>query len=633
MNKNEATYGQLMLGHIEGTLSDAERLTMSQLLEQDASIAREADSLREVHDALALLEFDVPQVDLLARVLDLLDEADADSAGMAPALLQLGDAWRFGVPAVELFEGEPGLVFESELSDMDAMLLGSFDEMPSGLEQVDFTATLAGMLPVEDDDTVEPALEAALFALGGVLARNTQPVDLWSAISSRMGELPKDTAESVVVAEVISRNIVRFPGDSRVSDESPKRVESPRWMRAGMMAAAAALVFVAGYAARDGWLAKDPSSVVANAPGSESSIVPPTNGELQLAGLDPAGDGEGGTVSMRPSPPNGQYPPGPRSKPKDSARPVTLKEVVGTYRLAMKQDADALGQLASWATLTREQAAELLGKAGVSNEAVIGASQFLAVEDALAVLQAAVDNSPDDPYLRYALANRFQETSDLAGYQRTLNEWRESDPENAMPYYLESQMMMAQGDIDGAMLAMNTGTTLPGASTYASNSARYHAAALEASGYDRETARYLAASTAGSTEEAQYRSVSDGLMNRARELESQGQYEAAADLYDAVRVYGEQLLAGADIPQTQLVALQIQQDAVSAMMAFQEVWTPETMAALSTMATSVLTGITELTNVLSDLTNFLMSDDMRQVLDYTDAILSGNFDQLLNLGN
>jgi hypothetical protein len=49
------------------------------------------------------------------------------------------------------------------------------------------------------------------------------------------------------------------------------------------------------------------------------------------------------------------------------------------------------------------------------------------------------------------------------------------------------------------------------------------------------------------------------------------------------------------------------------------------------MATSVLQGITELTSVLGDLTNFLMSDDMRQVLDYTDAILSGDLGQLLNL--
>jgi len=625
VNKNDATYGQQVLGYIEGTLGAPERMTMSQLLEQDAAVAAEVSSLREVHDALALLEFTAPEVDLLPRIMDLLDDVDAPDASAVPALLALGDAWRESLPAVELFEGTPGEVFEFELSETEASLFGKFSVSTMDIEAVDFTASLAGMLPESDEEVVEPALEAALFALGGALTRNTAPVDLWASLSDRMEQA--DT-------EARSRNIVPFPKDIPAREPRVSSGYPSRWGRLAGIAAAAMVLFLAGYGARDLIMGVD--EAVRNAKNNASApVASPANSDaLELAKASAEGDGEGGgTATMRPSPFNhGATPPGPRSKPGESARPVSLKEVVSTYRLAMKNDADALGQMAAWASLTREQAAELLGKAGVSNEAIIGASSFLSAEDALAVLQAAVDNSPDDPYLRYALANRYQETSDMAGYQRTLNEWRAADPENAMPYYLESQMLLEQGDFDGAMLAMNTGSAMGGASMYASTSARNHAAALQASGYDRNTARYLAAASAGVTEESQYRSISDGLMEQARLLESQGDYEGAADLYDAVRVYGEQLLASADIPQTQYVALQIQQDAVSAMMAFQEVWTPETMAALTTMATSVLTGINQLTEVLGDLSNFLVSDDMQQVLDYTDAILSGDLGRLLNLG-
>lgn len=630
MNINEATYGHLLLGHIEGTLSDAERMTMSQLLEQDTAAAAEVSSLRDVHHALSTLTLDIPQVDLLPRVLDLLDNLPLEVAPVAPALLSLGDAWRAGMPSVELFEGAPGEAFDIEVSGMESSLFESLAVPVQDLEQVDFTAALASMLPMDDDEQLEPELEAALFSLGGALARHTQPVDFWSSLNVRIDLERERKADPLVGAEDASRNIVPFPKEGRAQQPPVRDAAAPRWMRFGALAAAAAIVFFGVYIARNDAMTAQNLLQAKNQ--ANDSATPATPEEMLLAKAEPAGDGEGGTATLRPSPVKGSgMPPGPRSKPGESARPVTLKEVVGTYRLAMKQDADALGQMAAWASLTREEAAELLGKAGVSSEAVIGASQFLAVEDALAVLQAAVDNAPEDPYLRYALASRYQETSDMAGYQRTLNEWRASDPENAMPYYLESQMLLTQGDVEGAMLAMNTGATMPGASMYASTSARHHAAALQASGYDRDTARFLAASTAGTAEETQYRSISDGLMDQARYLESQGDYEGAADLYDAVRVYGEQLLSVADMPQTQFVALQIQQDAVSAMMAFQEVWTPETMAALNTMATSVLQGISELTGVLGDLTNFLMSDDMRQVLDYTDAILSGDLGQLLNL--
>ena len=67
------------------------------------------------------------------------------------------------------------------------------------------------------------------------------------------------------------------------------------------------------------------------------------------------------------------------------------------------------------------------------------------------------------------------------------------------------------------------------------------------------------------------------------------------------------------------------------MMALQDVWTPETLDALTQMADAVLNGIGQLTGALTDLTGLLMSDDVQQVLDYTDAILSGDLGRLFGL--
>ncbi len=621
MNNFDATYGHLLLGFADGSLNDADHAEAARLAGNDVGFAAGVAELREVHDALDLLAHEanagVPVVDLFPRVLSLVEDMDPADSPMASALMGLGDAWRAGVPTAVLFDGAPGEVFDAEVLTMEAVL---FDTGTStgAAGSVDFTASLAAMLPMDDEESIEPGLEAALFAVGGALNAEAPMVDLWSGV---LGMLE---AEEVVSAEATTRNIVPFPGEASSAQKRREAVSPMRLLRLGMLAAAATILFIAGYAVRDNLPTSAPVQTAA-----QPNENPNVGDELTLAAVHPEGDGEGG-ISLRPSPAGGT-PPGPRANPSRKARPLTLKEVVGTFQSAMREDATALGQMAAWASLTREEARALLEVSGVSADAVIGAAQFLPVEEALAVLQAAVDNNPEDPYLRYALANRFQETSDTAGYQRALDEWRTADPQNAMPYYLSAQMMLAQGDTAGATGLVNMGASLSGASVYGSNSARSHAAALQASGYDRNTARLLAAASAGSTDGASLHSLSDDLMARAQELESQGQYEAAADLYDAVRVFGEQVMASADLPNTQIIAYEIQQDAVSAMMALQDVWTPETLDALTQMADAVLNGIGQLTGALTDLTGLLMSDDVQQVLDYTDAILSGDLGRLFGL--
>lgn len=623
MNRFDPAYGERLMAHLDGEAS------MGVLAGLDDAARRELDALREVHDALHR-EGDaavVPVVDLWTGIAGKLDAALDDEPRMVSALMELGDAFRRGVPEANLFDGAPADMVDEVPLEVEAALEAAAEKRaPEVL--VDLWPLLSQALPEEDEPAVEPALEAALFSLGAEITSRTPDANLWEALCQRAewqaapgGQADADAGADAAPgadATAPSHNIVPFP----VEKPQEEMRRSRWWVRAAGYAAAAALLLFIGNRLDFG-LEKPSENRM-----TQSGAALHGEAAIALARVADEESPEGeGVMRLRPSVSGGALPPGPRSRPANRPRPVTLKEVVEAYR----SDADDLSRFGSWASLTREEAAALLEQSGLSREALIGAAQFLDPEDALVVLQAAVDNAPDDPYLRYALANAYGDTADVAGYQRALEEWREADPQNAMPYYLQAQMMLASGDMAGATASINAGTQLPGAALYGAESARYRAAAHEASGKQADAARFLAAATAGSEEYAALRSVGNDLMDQARRLEDSGQLEAAADLYDAIRVLGEQAMAAADVPQVQLVALEIQQDAVSHMMALQEVWTPDTVAALASMADAVLAGINELTTLLGDVSNFLSSNNLQQVLDITNSILSGDLGTIWNL--
>lgn len=625
MINNEPKYEQFLLGLLDGSLEGLDRDEAERLLREDTRFAEELGALRSVHHALGeLAPFngdDVPQVDLVGNVMALVDSDLNDEmtdAALVGALLEVGDAWREAVPVVSLFEVSGAE--SAPLAGLVAALENTGERFADSLPLASLSQAIENSLPYEDEVNPEPALEAALFAVGGKQLRTVPDVDLWSALSQRLDEVDKQD-------EALSRNIVSFPsvGDRPIVRRSD--VGSPSWLKAVALAAAACVIFFAGFGFR-GRLAELETDRVASKPSQESDATIPAddNGNgMQLAAVSEA-TGEGG-IGEDGMP----LPPGARAKPAVDARPLTLKEVVDSYRHSVKGDAMALGQMATWASLTREEARELLELAGVSSEAVLGATEFLPPEEALAVLQAAVDNAPEDPYLRYALANRFQETNDQEGYRRSLQEWSAADPTNAMPHYLEARMMFASGNFEGGIASVHSGASLGKASTYGAQSARNHAAALEASGYDSDTARFLAATSAGESEYEAVTGLGNDLYDQARMLEAAGDYEGAADLYDAMRVYGEQMYNSAELPNMQLAGIEIQQTAVNAMLAIQQVWTPETLQALTYVAEGIFTGLTELGGMLGDVTNFLASEPVSQTMNYTDAILSGDLDRLWEL--
>lgn len=617
MNPSESRYGQLLLGLIDGDLTGADRAEAVRLQEVDADFSREVESLRRVATGLdaACVEYDygIPQVDLLDRVLALIDSDAGEDTPVAAALMALGDAWRASLPQVEI---DPEALTREDLDslerDLESLGKANAESIPSVL----LSSSIINLLPVDEETAVEPALEASLWSAAASLDRAVPQVDLWDAITR---QLEVDTESS----HGGSINVVEFPSARPVPRRKPD-LGMPRWLRAATVAAAASLLVAVGLAYR----ASQPARIDLAGNAVDPDLASPVESSASAGGFQLTQAVPMDSASGQPAT-EGMLEDG--TEEGSVRRPLTLKEVVDAYQHSVRGDAIALGKMAAWASLSREEARVLLEQADLTPEAVLGASEFLSPEEAIAVLQAAVDNDPNDPHLRYALASRFQETNDSEGYRRSLEEWRAVDPDNALPHYLGAQLMFASGNVEGGIAAMHAGVAMGKGSNYASQSARARAAALEASGRDADTARYLAAASAGEQEYDSMHALGSDLMEQARALEAAGDYEGAADLYDAIRLYGEQMLVGADVPAAQLAALEIQNNAVAAMMVLQEVWTPETFQALTLVADGIATGLSELGNLLGDVTQALGSDTLTQTLNYTDAILSGDMNRLWQL--
>ena len=617
MNSSDPRYEQLLLGLIDGDLTGADCADGTCLQEVDADFTLEAESLRRVATALnnACVEYDsgIPQVDLLDRVIALVDSDGEESTPVAESLLELGDSWRTSLPQFDILpEALIGEAFDGLERDLESLGEANADSVPGVL----LSSSILNLLPVDEDPAVEPALEASLWSAAASRDRAVPQVDLWDALARQLDD---DTDASYRG----SSNVVEFPAARPVPRRKPD-LGMPRWLKGATAAAAASLLVAVGLAYR---AAQPPRVDIAhntiNPQDASTLDSPASSGAFQLAQVVPTDSASSMSTSEGAMENSGQE--------GSDRRPLTLKEVVDAYQHSVRGDAIALGKMAAWASLSREEARLLLEQTDLSPEAVLGASEFLSPEEAIAVLQAAVDNDPDDPHLRYALASRYQETNDAEGYRRSLDEWRAVDPENALPHYLGAQLMFASGNVQGGIAAMHAGAAMGKGSNYASQSARARAAALEASGRDADTARYLAAASAGEQEYDSMHSLGSDLMEQARALEAAGDYEGAADLYDAIRMYGEQMLVGADVPAAQLAALEIQNNAVAAMMVLQEVWTPETFQALTLVADGIATGLSELGNLLGDVTQVLGSDTFTQTLNYTDAILSGDMNRLWQL--
>ncbi|MBI1320765.1 MAG: hypothetical protein GC168_17715 [Candidatus Hydrogenedens sp.] len=574
MSESETTYEQRLILLLEsGGGPDPE---LAQLLQSDAAAAADWAALRSVDSALQS-----------AAVVWRTHELDED-------------LW----PRIE-----------SALATEDSALESAIAALaPDADAPEDLLGAIMASLPSEDETGIDPALEGALISLGSAYRAGAPEVNLVDLVLDK-------------ARQTGSGNIVTFPNAGQSADRKSAPLE---WRRTLAVAAVAVMVFGAGFFAREVLPASSRQLEIAQHQGRSGS-----SGNLELARASQAAEGEGERIALMSGAPDASAsdgelsPPGPRSKPAREARPLTLKELVDSHLGAMRQDAAALNQMGQWASLTPEEASELIQQSGLSPDALLGATQFLAPEQAIPLLEAAIVANPDDPYLRYALSDQYRNTDKNAEYLASLRDWQAVDPDNALPLFLEAEMALAQGDLAGGNALLDQAASAAYVESYDAQRARQHAAALEAAGYSSENARYLAAVTAGSDEYAMLHTVGDDLMEQGRLLEEQGLNSEAADVYDALRVMGEQAELSAQSPNSLTAALEIQDSAINALYALQDLWQPETLDALEVMAGEVVNGLQGLADLMDSL-NQALNTDPTSAMDYTENVLNGDIAGLFN---
>jgi tetratricopeptide (TPR) repeat protein len=320
-------------------------------------------------------------------------------------------------------------------------------------------------------------------------------------------------------------------------------------------------------------------------------------------------ESEAGNPGEHPQPPKG----------------ITLQEAINMRHAAMLNDADALMRLGQWATLAPAEARALLEDAGLSPEAIVGATQFLPPDEAAAILRAAVQNNPEDPYLRYALAKNSAEVPALQEEaHEQLSAWGELDPENGMPHFMDANLMLAEGKVDEAVSCLQDASTRSSASNYALVTARYHQEALIASGMDPEVARLLAASTAGINESQDVTDLGNQLLAYGRQYESEGDYETAAMFYNAVQSMGMQVDASAVMANERMAGLQTALQAVEALeQIYQVLQTPDSQQVLAALNASLAEGLNGLNEVMTQVTGLFGATDTHVVNQLVNMVLTG----------
>ncbi len=230
-------------------------------------------------------------------------------------------------------------------------------------------------------------------------------------------------------------------------------------------------------------------------------------------------------------------------------------------------NAGKLMRMGVWATLTPEEARELLQKSGLSPEAVLGAVQFLPPDEARVVLQAAIDNNPNDAYLRYAMVQTLRKMDNVSEDElyTHLTTWSQLDPGNALPHFIEAEMYFQNGEKDKALTCVTDAGNTSNYNSYATITAKAYMEALLAKGIDPETAKLLASASMGLHEMQTIEEIAQTLMEYGRAYEEAGDYNTALLIYEALRSLGIKVDMSSALIQERLAGLKYTQEAINAM--------------------------------------------------------------------
>lgn len=289
---------------------------------------------------------------------------------------------------------------------------------------------------------------------------------------------------------------------------------------------------------------------------------------------------------------------------------LSMDELLNARRDAIV-DPEARDSIAQWASLTLEKARALAGSAAPGSGAAVGAANALPPEEAQPILLAAVEANPEDPYLRYRLGSFYSKTPQTQAKASTvLQEAAALDSDNAMARYRLAASYFAQGDLENGLNTLNDAQALERADSYAADSAKYRADALQASGASSDVARALSALTAGNSEYGDLVELSNELLQYGQYYEQNGDPETAELIYSAVQQFGQQVAAGASHSTEQLAGLDIEQSAIevlSTLVSF--IQSPDNVETLTRETERLIEAFSAMGDFLNNLNELFSSSD------------------------
>ncbi len=426
----------------------------------------------------------------------------------------------------------------------------------------------------------------------------------------------KQTLPKIDITDSVMRAIAgEAHAEPRVSFRARLISRRARILSWASLAAAASILMAAGFIASlmpDGELGA-PKEMASNVHGSH-------NPQDVLAGLSEAYENLHRPYLSEPNTILEEVP-----EPDMSA--LTFTQVADAAR-KWGSDPVSRRQIQQWAALTANEARSLIDGGQAPAGAVIAAAASLPSSEQAAAMYAVIGYLKDQPAAQFALARAQQESKQAPEVtQKSLETLSALDPDNALSYYLQARMLLEAGDVQGALELLAQARQLDSATAYGLDSARYTVEALLASGLDIDTARMLAALTAGGKQYEFLCQLGYNLLQYGQSFESAGDSSTAEELYQSVQRLGEQLNNGETLVPERLAGLDMEQAAITLM---SQVYTLlGSMDGLQTLATEAV----ELVSSLESLNAFVESVDAFYA-SVTDLSLFNSYaDQVLENGH
>lgn len=491
-------------------------------------------------------------------------------------------------------------------------------EAPEAFEDADIMAFIEDELEVpvrrrmERAAETDPALQQEIEALSSLHGELLRIGEAAVRLAPQV-DLVDNVMQAVNLAKAPQAKVVPFKARPRQAARRPE--SSVRIWQWAAFAAAACLVTGLWFAAESLLPGgKTPATAPAVSTVAKNTGLPkpaPVEKTFQEGEYPP------------PAPEEGEVNQGEVTPGSDAAKKqISLQDAINARRKA------ALGQVdfEKWASLTPDEARELLKKGGLKPGVIAALTQSLPPEEAAAYLREAVKQNPNDPYLRYMLAKSLADNPNAGSDAlNQLAEWSQRDPQNSMHQFMEARVRFEQGDSEGALNALTRASALKQSSAYSRQTAQSQEEALALSGMSSDAAAYVAAANMGSSESSAISSLGTSLLQQGNYYQSIGDTDSAQQVYSAVVQLGAQLAESASVTSEQAAGYDVELQALEALRQLYELLAdPTNLQTIESLYNSVRDGLAQLLSIIDQLDSALLSSSSQSALDQANQLVNGN---------